>query len=103
VDNKFCCFVSVYLMLHLYILFFFKIIMILILGSVVWACVTYKFQEFRSYIFCYFFILRLGIIGLKYQSVGWKSIVNSVTHCGLDSSEIESHWGKIFCTCSDQP
>ena len=64
--------------------FFKQIIVIVLLCSVVWACVTYECQEFWFCIFCYFFfILRLGIIRLKYQGVGWESIVDTVTHCGL--------------------
>jgi hypothetical protein len=63
---------------------------------VVWACVAYKCQEFQSYIFSYFLILRLSIIRLKYQGVGWESIVDIVTHCGLDSSDIKSQLGEDF-------
>jgi hypothetical protein len=50
VGNKFYCFVSVYVMLHLNIYFFFKqIIVIVILCLLVWACVTYNCQEFLSF------------------------------------------------------
>jgi len=41
-------------------------------------------------------ILRLGLIRLKYQGVGWENIIDIVTHCGLDSSEIESQLGEDF-------